>query len=835
MPIRAVLLLLLASSALLLGEAAGELFTQEKCSLCHILESRFLETGTELSRELKREGEERVCESCHNGTVQDHRDTLWRGSQHPSPRVAGKGPCSVCHSPHGTGGWKVLAGTGIPIRGGGNALCLSCHKAYDPRSSKLHRNGFPEGGCQECHRAHGGAGPSLLAGSEGALCLRCHKGMDSSPKVGHAWNAKRRDASGDSPPPTCTSCHPVHREGPGHASPAEICARCHAEHRSPAPEGAALHPGVSDCLACHTVHARTGDSGRAFRGEDMVPERLCGKCHPGAVAGSAGAAREKGSHVSAPEGKNSICFECHRIHFPAPGTGLLATGKPYFCLDCHREVNPIPQTGEIVLAHPVFEHVARGRLEDSSRKHRIRLGPLGELVCRTCHVLHGAEPKGFLFPKGTSGEESCLWCHEGMSGKEHRSAAVGTVNASCIECHPIHGIRKPGEARAGPGPDKASDDPWGELCRTCHDPESRHVGGKENRTVPRDRELPTFDALGRRAGSLGAVSCPTCHDPHGVPERKGRLRKPYEPSGFLCTGCHRDKETVALTPHDLRGIVGKSICDPCHLPHGGVSPWMWRSGTVPGPGGESACRECHGAKGLGSPVPGGGHPVNLVVPRPLPDAFPLFGPDGRTERNGILSCPTCHEPHGIGILPSGEGTGKLLRSPGVSGTGGNAKNLRCLPCHEGRGTAHGGGECSGCHPPHDDSPPSAVCSRCHEETDRGIASRHRKSGKTCGACHTLHGPSGTAGGEAACTGCHPAAKRIERSAHGELGSGTCSSCHPPHAEPEPFRPQRRAWEEDFLPDLACIRCHGEGRDAPLPPGGNTRSTRKRCRHRTGEP
>ena len=793
--------------------ANAELFTQEKCSVCHILESRFMGADPARTAHLKAEGEKRVCFSCHNGTVRDDRDTLWRGSQHP-PLSGKKGPCSACHSPHGPGGWKVLAGTRIPLHGGGNALCLSCHKSHDPAKGSIHRTGFPESGCQVCHRAHGGAGNFLLKGAEEELCLRCHIAMNSALRGGHSWKTAPGREAGPAPPP-CTSCHPVHKPGPKSGSPSALCGRCHPRYLSPAVKGSRVHPGVAECLTCHTVHARLDEKGRAFRGADMRPDLLCGKCHAGEVADTKEKGRERGTHVSA-AGDKPICFRCHRIHSPVAGASLLDSDKPYFCLECHQEQNAILQTGGVVLAHPVFEHVGQGRLAEASKKYRILLGPKGELVCRTCHTLHRSEPGSPLYPKGTRGEESCLWCHEGMARKEHRSAPEGKINASCNDCHATHGQRVKGPADPG----SRETELWDRVCQKCHDRRSGHVTGRGNRTTSRGKGMPAFDALGRRADATGGISCPTCHDPHGSPKEGKRLRKPYAQSGFLCTSCHGKEETIALTPHDHRGVAGNNVCEPCHVPHGGSSPWMWGFPRGSGEPAEEACRKCHDGKGMGTPIPKGGHSTNMIPSRPLPERFPLIGPGGDLSRKGVVSCPTCHEVHGTGKIPTGQGTGKLLRTP----TEGEVDSL-CTACHEGKEDRHGKANCRTCHAPHVDAAVEKKCGTCHADRPGALLSRHLEAGKGCRSCHRLHGGLARGskgegkgkGPEDGCYACHPATRKIEGTPHAETGKSSCDACHPVHGDPPEFKKKPKLGEEIFAPDLPCLRCHREGGEASLPP------------------
>ena len=297
------------------------------------------------------------------------------------------------------------------------------------------------------------------------------------------------------------------------------------------------------------------------------------------------------------------------------------------------------------------------------------------------------------------------------------------------------------------------------------------------------------------------------------------MRKPYRPNGFLCTACHMKQDTVALTPHDLRGIAGNSVCEPCHRPHGGVSPWMWGPARETGERGEDSCRACHLAgegKGLGSRLPTGGHPTNVMASRPLPDRFPRIGPDGETSRAGVVSCPTCHDVHGSGIMPVGRGVGKLLRRPAEEGSGDLRNEEICSECHHEKAGKHGTADCLSCHPPHSDEARETSCRKCHPVGGGALFDRHRKAKGACGSCHKIHG-NGTKAErtEEPCYGCHPAARKIRETPHASLGANACGPCHPVHSDSPVVDVRPKLGEEVFRPDLPCLRCHREGGPGPV--------------------
>ena len=803
LPVALLLALLLEGSG-----ASRPTFDQENCSLCHIRESVFFDPSFLTPEENKSFDEERICGSCHNGSVLDSRAVLWKGAQHPA-LPAGKGggrTCTVCHSPHAKGGWGVLAGSGVSLRKGGSAVCAGCHTDHAVKPGSLHAGRIGDAGCPDCHAAHGGSGKALLREVGSALCRRCHASIDPGRTGGHPLDARGVRKDGEITFPGCLECHPVHPSGREAARSVAACVSCHRFARENAGPGAS-HPGEETCTTCHTFHAKAGDGGRAFRGKEIRAEGLCRRCHASRWAADINAGRASGTHVTvaSAEGRE-ICSRCHRMHEAPAGTSLLRSPKPYSCLECHEAQNTIREEGGIALAHPVFEKVPKGRLAAAVREKSLVVGASGEIVCRTCHKVHAAVKGTPLLSPGTEKAESCFWCHPGMRGKFHGGVAPGTV-IQCFECHPIHGRKISGG------------DPWRPLCRRCHPGTSQHQERTGNRETGRAGDLPGFDPRGRKS-PFGAVTCPTCHDPHGEGEGAKRVRKPYRPNGSLCTTCHRNQDTVVRTPHDLRGIAGNSVCEPCHRPHGGESPWMWGPARGTGERGEESCRACHLAgegKGLGSRMSPGGHPTNVMASRPLPDRFPKFGPDGETSRTGVISCSTCHDVHGSGIMPVGRGVGKLLRRPDVGGSGDFRNEEICSECHPGKMGKHGTADCISCHPPHSDQARESSCGKCHPVGGGALFDRHRKAGGGCGSCHKVHGNSTKGEGrEEPCYGCHPATRKIRETPHASRGEGACGSCHPVHRDPPVADVRPKLGEDIFRPDLPCLRCHREEREGPVP-------------------
>ncbi|MHB8767004.1 MAG: cytochrome c3 family protein, partial [Deferrisomatales bacterium] len=265
-------LLLLVALALAPRAAPGARVGDLACVLCHPSRDRRafdVLSATPGMLVGSESAQARVCLSCHNGSVVDHREALGRGGQHPSGFGAGRPlpapfrtyganrvECGTCHSPHGQGPgaarWLRTADDGV-------APCAGCHPARrDPHLGRqpaedarraVERLGGRLGGagevvCLTCHAAHGARGPKLLVGrygpDEDELCRACHAGI---PVKGAAPGA---------PGLACARCHAPHGTAPGLLSGGADgpCLPCHADRSGPGE-----HPAAGTaCTGCHSVH-----------------------------------------------------------------------------------------------------------------------------------------------------------------------------------------------------------------------------------------------------------------------------------------------------------------------------------------------------------------------------------------------------------------------------------------------------------------------------------------------------------------------------------------------------------------------------------------------------
>jgi len=315
-------------------------------------------------------------------------------------------------------------------------------------------------------------------------------------------------------------------------------------------------------------------------------------------------------------------------------------------------------------------------------------------------------------------------------------------NMQCATCHTAHGvssemgIEKTIFLRASNN-DSA-------MCQQCH---TNKDGGPKAGNHPVNTTAMALPAeLLERGAVLGAkknqVICETCHTVHGSTNERFLIASAKD-SG-LCIICHKDKAAVINSEHDLRitapeerngqgrTVTESGVCGTCHRVHGGGRGLLWaRTGTGAGENVDRLCNDCHSPSGPAAKkvLTDHSHPVNLTpASKGLTTKLPLYAKDGSKSATGVMSCPTCHDPHRWDPL-SDEAPGRNLE--------GDARNsfLRL-----------------------ENSPAPKLCSDCHavqalaantdhdlvmggSEVVNWIGQTPRESG-VCGVCHQVHGGQG---------------------------------------------------------------------------------------------
>lgn len=216
--------------------------------------------------------------------------------------------------------------------------------------------------------------------------------------------------------------------------------------------------------------------------------------------------------------------------------------------------------------------------------------------CTACHGaadkhLESGEAKDIVNPSKTPArltDKTCLGCHRGQPSHNGRiQSGHARSQTSCTSCHKVH---EGSEARLAPAA-------INQRCSSCH-----------------ASAWAEFQKPHRHAVTQGAMSCVSCHNPHGQPLSRVTRVAFNEPG---CLNCHGDKRGPFVYEHAPMRQEG---CAACHEPHGSVNPRMLTRPEV-----RQVCLECHSGIGAARETLGG-----------VPPAFH----DLRSMR--YRNCTACH-------------------------------------------------------------------------------------------------------------------------------------------------------------------------------------------------
>ncbi|MBN2373197.1 hypothetical protein JXL19_05370 [bacterium] len=528
-------------------------------------------------------------------------------------------------------------------------------------------------------------------------------------------------------------------------------------------------------------------------------------------------------------GSEMICYSCHN--------GIMLDSRERFWAKRGHACNMIPSKN--VRIPP-----------------EMPLGEKGEVVCATCHTVHGVSDElryqeTIYLRCSNRNSEMCMMCHvTKLGGKAHGNHPVhvtgipvpqrifdqyGRVGAKgeiiCETCHTVHGTI---DKNLLVIPDRIGENVFtSELCEACHGSNPSRpdkgvgMGTHPVNITPKDARPPEIWEGGRNVafGEKGQIICETCHWPHNAQPSTCILAKKGETK--ICMDCHKRQTIIAGTDHDLsvsapqtvniyeQNAEGGGICSPCHIPHnaGPAKLWARKSKLSPEDAVSPLCLSCHETGRPAEKKPAGlfSHPVGLGLKRiKAKTDLPLYADKGNKSADGSVTCATCHNAHqwdpameqsGPGMNKEGDTHNSFLRYADVP-----ASSL-CMTCHQDKKTLiktkhdlsvsapeevnllnqtiKKGGVCSPCHLVHNASSIKIWA--------RQAASQNKTITSLCLSCH-----SPKKCGEKKLTGLisHPTEKAM--SLMGEeykisypqfdlsgrrtdnKGQITCASCHDPH-------------------------------------------------------
>lgn len=685
-----------------------------------------------------------LCKTCHldKGSVEITKHNM-NISNPKETNAAGKtvtesGPCSACHVPHKGKGAKMWAR--VPYEKGDAIaiLCKSCHS--DAKVAEKKQTGTYSHPTMVSIKGADGRtvlplfdqnGVFMNSSTEGNVtCATCHNAHQWDPKDPKAGSGKGLEGNAansflrkpaDSKATLCMECH----------SDKNIIGSDHDLQVTAKKEKNILGQTAVEsgpCGSCHLPH--NGQQARMWaketgEGEDVLA-KLCKSCHSG---GKAATAKQVGKY-SHPVGRpisnigikpidKDTWVEKGKVRFGNATSWLSIKALPLFDEGGHRSVNGSITCATCHNPHQwdpkVVKEGSGKNTEGDGTNSFLRMGNNPDsALCKNCHY-----------------QRSVILSKHNLqiTSPAEKNIAGDKVSDTgpCSACHLPHnggGIRMWARALGNSEEDLVS-----QICKSCHSKgkvaERKTVGEFShpvNASIARvggETTLPLLFEPGAKEMKDGKVVCATCHNVHqwdaGDPNSNAGARKDIEgditnsflrisptPDADICADCHRDKRFVKRSKHDLNISVPKALnlfgqtvsqsgtCGACHSVHNAPQKsrlWgrkMGQGDNVP----EMRCRSCH-SKGevAETKLPKNfRHPKDVLasnVGRMKGEGeFPLYDKDGEKVKAGVITCPTCHNPHqwsparadfGPGKMTEGNINDSFLRnmSPGIL----------CSDCH----------------------------------------------------------------------------------------------------------------------------------------------------------
>ncbi|RKZ67183.1 MAG: hypothetical protein DRQ44_05940, partial [Gammaproteobacteria bacterium] len=231
-----------------------------------------------------------------------------------------------------------------------------------------------------------------------------------------------------------------------------------------------------------------------------------------------------------------------------------------------------------------------------------------QMICQSCHKVHGSEEQQLTAIKSADAE-MCVLCHQRHDAKDLKDArkkGVHPVNikleepvkinneeikeVNCLTCHSPHD-GKPGTALL------TVDNKNGELCNTCHENYNKLVNTDHDLRLTAEENKNRYDKTPEHTGACGS-----CHSMHEAEDDKLSLdatvkniykgkEKPLQ-RDQICLNCHReegvaDKSQIKYFSHPAKDLIlrsdknkmplldknneisefGEIACITCHNPH----------------------------------------------------------------------------------------------------------------------------------------------------------------------------------------------------------------------------------------------------------------------------
>jgi predicted CXXCH cytochrome family protein len=591
------------------------------------------------------------------------------------------------------------------------------------------------------------------------MCFSCHDGSVADSRARAYHTAQHKTSV---PPPAhmkLPDIFPLDEQGN------MVCATCHTAHGVPSgpnsKETIFMRTSNRNSAMCRMCHPEMADAAKVHNHpldtvKQEIPRRLI-----------------DGYALEGDKPNQLVCETCHAAHGAKYESFLIESGRDSsLCLECHGDKDNRAPDGSKKPFHVVNVEPVTARIPDALIKAGARVGHDGEIICQSCHKIHRNEiSRQGLLIQNERQSALCLACHSDkkviaetqhnllLTAPDEKNLAGETVAQAgvCSACHLPHREAR----RLEEGKTQLTQG----LCLSCHSKGNNAakaaLSGAQHPLAVRPvktnvnamTDLPLFNAFGFQDRD-GEMTCTTCHDPHrwradraaGAAEKDSPAGRQTsflrQPAPRICRECHANKFPVVGSKHDLSKTApdaknmknqtpsDSGICGTCHLVHNARESFLW--GRKPWSENKQAaaglCLECHNHNGTAAKklIRDPSHPVNISPSeKGLATTLPLFDDKGSISKKGVVSCPTCHDPHRWDPLAD-TGTDHFELE-------GNARNsfLRL-----------------------ENSPSAKLCEDCHADqafidktehdllvtapSARNIVDQTPLESGTCGVCHLTH-------------------------------------------------------------------------------------------------
>ncbi|NOX91999.1 MAG: hypothetical protein GXP18_05995 [Gammaproteobacteria bacterium] len=298
-----------------------------------------------------------------------------------------------------------------------------------------------------------------------------------------------------------------------------------------------------------------------------------------------------------------LCQQCHESKLD----DVRNTQKPVSGINHPVGIYLKTPPGDQIKNYATSEKLHKG-LPESLSLNGATLGRDRQMICQSCHQIHGATNEA-LTPLNFDEGQLCVECHDRQHAKDEKEAKKKGIHPVNIELE-----------------------------------EALKVDGKE----------------------VKKITCLTCHSIHNG-EKGTAILTLTDQDGKLCSNCHEKYEAVVNSDHNLHVTAEKyknrfghtpeqsGACGICHTMHRGKPdiPFLYAGEFRPYKGEEPAlerdrlCLDCHRKKGGAEKmvVKHFSHPAKDLILRSDPKMLPLINAKNEIEEFGAIACITCHEPH----------------------------------------------------------------------------------------------------------------------------------------------------------------------------------------------